>query len=58
MTSRIATSISRALQRVIPATVQHDVHFHLGSGGRPYVCDYTRCDSPGLTADEAVLVNR
>jgi len=58
MTSRIATSISRALRRAIPAAVQHDVHFHVDSGGRPYVCDYTRCDSPGLTADEAVLVNR
>lgn len=58
MTSGIATSVSRALRRVIPPTVQHDVHFHLDSGGRPYVCDYTRCDSPGLTADEAVPVNR
>jgi hypothetical protein len=58
MTSRIATSVSRAWRRVMPATVQHDVHFHVGSGGRPYVCDYTRCESPGLTADEAVLVIR
>jgi hypothetical protein len=53
MTSRIATSVSRALRRVIPVTVQHDVHFHVDSVGRPYVCDYARCDSPGLTADEA-----
>jgi hypothetical protein len=58
VTSRIASSVSRALRRVVPATVQHDVHFHVDSVGRPYVCDYARCDSPGLTADEAVLANR
>ena len=57
MTSRIAGSVNRALRRVIPATVQHDVHCHVDSVGRPYVCDYARCDSPGLTPNEAVLVN-
>ncbi len=56
MTSRIAASVNRALRRVIP--VQHDVHCHVDSGGRPYVCDYARCDSPGLTPDEAMVVNR
>ena len=58
MTSRIAASVGRALRHVIPDTVQHDVHFHVDSVGRPYVCDYARCDSPSLTPDEAVLVNR
>jgi hypothetical protein len=58
MTSRIAASVNRALRRVIPAAVHDDVHFHLDSVGRPYVCDYARCDSPGLTTDEAVLINR
>ena len=58
MTSRIATSIGRALRRGVPPVVQHDVHCHLDSAGRPYVCDYARCESPGLTADEAVLVTR
>ncbi len=57
MTSRIAASVGRALRRVIPATVQHDVHFHVDSVGRPYVCDYARCDSPGLTQDETEPVN-
>ncbi len=58
MTSRIAASVNRALRRVVPTTAQHDVHFHVDSVGRPYVCDYARCDSPGLTADEAGLLNR
>ena len=34
-----------------------DVHFHVHSVGRPYVCDYARCDSPGLTAEETELVD-
>jgi hypothetical protein len=58
MTSRIAASVNRVLRRAIPTTVQHDVHLHLDSAGRPFVCDYARCDSPGLTPDEAVLINR
>ena len=58
MTSRIAASVNRALRRRTPATAQHDVHFHLDSVGRPYVCDYERCDSPSLTTAEAVLINR
>jgi hypothetical protein len=41
------------------ASEQHDVHhFHVDSVGRPYVCDYARCDSPGLTSDEAVRLTR
>ena len=58
MTSRITASVNRALRCVTPGTVQHQVHCHVDSGGRPYVCDYARCDSPGLSPDEAVLVNR
>ncbi len=57
MTFRIAASVNRALRRSVPATVQHDVHFHVDSVGRPYVCDYARCDSPGLTAEETELVD-
>ena len=58
MTSRITASVNRALRHVTRGTVQHQVHCHVDSGGRPYVCDYARCDSPGLSPDEAVLVNR
>ncbi len=56
MTSRIATSMGRLFRR--PPEAPYDVHCHLDSAGRPYVCDYARCESPGLTADEAVLVAR
>jgi hypothetical protein len=58
MTSRIATSIGRAFRGVVQPTVRQDVHCHVDSVGRAYVCDYARCDSPGLTPSEAVLVNR
>jgi hypothetical protein len=58
MTSRIAASVSRAVRRMIPTTVNHHVHFHVDSAGRPFVCDYSRCDSPSLTQDEAMLVQR
>jgi len=36
-------------------STQDHVHFHAGSDGRPYVCDYQRCDSPGLTRGEVSL---
>jgi hypothetical protein len=52
MTSRIATSISRVLGRVAPAPARHDVHCHFDSAGRPYVCDYARCESPGVSVGE------
>jgi hypothetical protein len=52
MTSRIAASVSRALRRAVSAPAQHDVHFHVDSAGRPYVCDYARCDSPGVSPVE------
>jgi hypothetical protein len=58
MTSQIAASVSRVLRRVVPATTQHDVHFHVDPGGRPYVCDYARCESPGLTCHEAQVAAR
>ncbi len=29
------------------------VHCHIGGDGRPFVCDLSRCDSVGLTIDEA-----
>jgi hypothetical protein len=56
MTSRIAASVNRALRRVVAGTAEHHVHFHVDSAGRPFACDYARCDSPGLTAEEAVRV--
>jgi hypothetical protein len=29
-----------------------DVHFHLDSEGRPFVCDTPRCESPALSHSE------
>jgi hypothetical protein len=53
MTARIARSVGRVLRRAVPATAQHDIHFHFDSVGRPYVCDHARCESPGVNVDEA-----
>lgn len=58
MTSRIAAPIGRAVRRAVCTSSHDDVHFHVDSDGRPFVCDYRRCDSPGLTAGEAVLIRR
>jgi hypothetical protein len=52
MTSRIAVSVGRALRRVVSAPAQQDVHFHVDSTGRPYVCDYARCESPAVSPFE------
>ncbi len=49
MTQRISAKIRRFLDA---PSAQDSVHFHLGHDGRPYVCDFARCDSPGLTVDE------
>ena len=48
MTHRIAVSIARALR----SSDRENVHFHVGSDGRPFVCDYDPCDSPALTPRE------
>ncbi len=49
MKHRVAKSIARA----VSARPEHeDVHFHLDSEGRPFVCDTARCESPGLSHRE------
>ena len=49
MKYRIAKSIARA----VAAKPEHaDVHFHLDSNGRPFVCDTARCESPALSHGE------
>jgi hypothetical protein len=58
MTSRIAASVVRVLGRVGRPMTHDDVHFHVDSDGWPFVCDYRRCESPGLTAGEAALARR
>jgi hypothetical protein len=49
MTKRLARSIARALS---PKPAREDVHFHLDSDGRPFVCDTARCESPALSHHE------
>jgi hypothetical protein len=51
MSLKIGTSIRRAL-RVERTARMEDVHFHAGTGGRVYPCDFARCESPHLTAHE------
>jgi hypothetical protein len=54
MASTIARSIWGAI-RGVSSPSRDDVHFHIDSHGRPYVCDFHRCDSPSLTAREATM---
>lgn len=45
--------IAKSVARVVPAKPAHaDVHFHLDSDGRPFVCDTARCESPALSHAE------
>lgn len=49
MTQRLGARI----RHLFAAPSRHDsTHFHLSHDGRPYVCDFAHCDSPGLTVDE------
>jgi hypothetical protein len=54
MTRRLAASIARAL-RTRPS--HENVHFHLDSDGRPFVCDVDRCESPALSPGEVGLAD-
>ncbi len=49
MKHRIAKSIARARLR---KRSHEDVHFHLDSDGRPFVCDNVRCESPSPSRGE------
>jgi hypothetical protein len=54
MTSAIAAAVRRALH--LGRTASHySVHFHMDASGRPYVGDFHRCDSPGLSSREMGL---
>jgi hypothetical protein len=55
MKRRIAASIASAFRA---SSGRESVHFHVDSGGRAFVCDYDRCDSPGLTHGEVGLRGR
>jgi hypothetical protein len=45
MVRRFTTSIVRALRATSAAD---PVHFHADADGRPFVCDFHNCASPGL----------
>jgi hypothetical protein len=57
MASRIAASVSRAVRRIVPLRRQA-VHFHVDPAGRAYVCDYARCESPGITHNDVAILGR
>jgi hypothetical protein len=49
MANRIIAAIACALRD----DRDHDgTHFHADADGRPYVCDYAHCTSPGLDPRE------
>jgi hypothetical protein len=52
MKRRIAASIASAFHA---GSHPENVHFHVDSGGRAFVCDYDRCESPALTPGEVGL---
>lgn len=45
MTHRLKRAFARLLSE---EPWKPPVHFHAGEGGRPYVCENPRCESPGL----------
>lgn len=51
MPRRIISAISRMVRDERTPTPEAVVHFHAGPDGRPYVCDYARCTSPGLDVE-------
>jgi hypothetical protein len=51
MPRRIRSAISRILRDHPAPSPATDVHFHADANGRPYVCDYARCTSPGLDVE-------
>jgi hypothetical protein len=55
MKRRIAASIASAFRA---GSHPENVHFHVDSGGRAFVCDYDRCESPALAPHEVRLIDR
>jgi hypothetical protein len=51
MASKLKNTIGRAL-RVPTRHTSDQVHFHLASDGRAFVCDIHACDSAALTLGE------
>jgi hypothetical protein len=49
MTPKINARIRRML---VAPPAREAVHFHLHHDGRPFVCDFPRCDSPAFTLDD------
>ncbi|MEY2535400.1 MAG: hypothetical protein QOF29_3310 [bacterium] len=43
-TRRLAAAVARA-----SGEREGRVHIHMGDGGRPYVCEASRCTSPGMS---------
>jgi hypothetical protein len=46
----MTSSLTRSIRRMLTSRPrQAPLHFHLHRDGRPYVCDFARCESPALT---------
>jgi hypothetical protein len=46
----MTTPLTRSIRRMLRSRPrQAPLHFHLHHDGRPYVCDFARCESPALT---------
>jgi hypothetical protein len=48
----ITSRLRNARRALRPAELDRP-HFHVDADGRPFVCDFARCESPGLTVAEA-----
>jgi hypothetical protein len=53
----ITTGLRHA-RRLMSASKQEPVHFHIDGYGRAFVCDVHACDSVQLSLDEATRVDR
>jgi hypothetical protein len=53
--TKLRKSIGRALRGSTRPSTEL-VHFHLGSDGRPFVCDVHACDSAAVTTGELQLI--
>jgi hypothetical protein len=49
--------IPKSIARVLSAKPdREDLHFHLDSDGRPFVCDIACCESPAVSHREVGLI--
>ncbi len=47
----MARDVLHVLRALLSKDTGEQVHFHTGPDGRPAVCEFPRCDRPGLAVD-------